>query len=354
MPLGRPDLSKTDPEIRAYIESLEAELERLSRGRGSRVREVGPADEEPESTIPLEVSEAPTTLSLVTMTASGVAKRTLRHLYTRQRRGGMGIFDLETGEDEPPTILTIVDEGRSLILLTNLARAFRLPLSAIPEAPVRGKGQSVIGRLGLQPGEHITCALPDQAKGAVAMVSERGWVRSLRHHVFGEYMKPGTSLFDPKNFGPLMAACWSPGESDLFIATRQGRAIRFSDKLVPPQGGPGIRLEPGDLPAAITAVDQDSSVFMMAEDGRGTIRLMEGFNANKSAGGSGKIAMNTDGLVCALTVSQGDDIFAISRLSKIIRFMAAEVPAKEGVVQGVNCMALRADKVTAVTLGSII
>jgi DNA gyrase/topoisomerase IV subunit A len=80
---------------------------------------------------------------------------------------------------------------------------------------------------------------------------------------------------------------------------------------------------------------------------------MTGFNPNKSAGGSGKIAINSENLVGAITVDEGADIFLISSLSKIIRFMAAEVPVKEGVVQGVNCMALRADKVAALTTTSL-
>ena len=61
--------------------------------------------------------------------------------------------------------------------------------------------------------------------------------------------------------------------------------------------------------------------------------------------------MKADALVgCVPVHAQMDertDIFALSRLGKIIRFGAAEVPAKEGVVQGVNCMALRADECVA-------
>ena len=63
------------------------------------------------------------------------------------------------------------------------------------------------------------------------------------------------------------------------------------------------------------------------------------------------MAMNTDCLVAALSADDAGDIFMITRWSKIIRFDLEEVPAKEGVVQGVNCMALRADEVVAVTAG---
>jgi DNA gyrase subunit A len=75
---------------------------------------------------------------------------------------------------------------------------------------------------------------------------------------------------------------------------------------------------------------------------------MSGFSANKAPGSGGKVAMNSDQLVGALPVSDGDDLFLASRLGKVIRFPASEVPAKEGVVAGVYCMALRGDEVTAV------
>jgi DNA gyrase/topoisomerase IV subunit A len=51
-------------------------------------------------------------------------------------------------------------------------------------------------------------------------------------------------------------------------------------------------------------------------------------------------------------VNDGDDIFAISRLGKIIRFQLAEVPPTDGVVQGVNCMALRADETVALAVSA--
>jgi DNA gyrase subunit A len=349
MPTERPDLSRLDAEVQAYIESLEAELETLRSSRSGRRLNTSSEDgDDPELSLPPLVPEEPeTTLNLVTLTASGIAKRTPRHLYVRQRRGGMGIFDLDTDEEEPPTLLVIADEKQSLLLLTNQARAFRVPVSSIPQGAVHSRGQSIVGRLGLMPDEQIAAALPDQVKGSVAMVSQNGNVRTLRHHVFGEYMKPGTSMYDVKKAGPLVSACWTPGDSELFIAVRSGRAIRFSEKLVPPQGGEGIRVEGEDFPVAITSVYPDSGVLLVGADGKGTIRMMEGFAANKSAGGSGKNAMATSRLIAAIAVEDTDDIFLISRLSKIIRFRAMEIPEKEGVVQGVNCMALRADSVAA-------
>jgi len=76
---------------------------------------------------------------------------------------------------------------------------------------------------------------------------------------------------------------------------------------------------------------------------------MSGFAANKAPGGGGKLAFKSDRLIGAVAVQPGDDLFIISRLGKIIRFRSDEVPPKEGVVQGVNCMALRGDECVAVT-----
>lgn len=339
MTMDRPDLSQVAPEVRAYIDMLETELARL-RDKSSQPRPT-------ES--PLETGEPPTSLNVVTISAGGLAKRTPRHLYTRQRRGGMGIFDLELSERDRPAHLAIADESQDLLIVTDQARAFRLPLRALPESPVRSRGQRIQDLLSFGEDEKIAVAIVHQDHGYLALVTERGYVRRLRYHFFGDKMTAGATLYDPREFGRPAAACWSDGESELFIATRQGRAIRFDEQKIPTRGGPGIRLDDGDQIAAVTAVKPDSGVFLLGADGKGIIRLMFGFNPNKAPGSSGKTALKSGQLVGALAVDQADDLFIISGLSKIIRFPAAEVSTTEGVVQGVSCMALRSDETVAVT-----
>ena len=100
---------------------------------------------------------------------------------------------------------------------------------------------------------------------------------------------------------------------------------------------------------AITAVSEQSGVFLLSHDGKGTVRHMSGFRLNKAPGAGGKVAMKTEKLIGAVTVAD-DDLFIISQLGKLIRFKAGEVPVKTGVVQGVNCMSLRNDEATAVCM----
>jgi DNA gyrase subunit A len=346
MEIERPNLENVDPAVRAYVEALEAELERLRRGKRRSRSSASPA-------APAEPCEPPTTINLVTVSKSGSTKRTPRHLYSRQRRGGMGVFDLQTPEDDPPTLLAVADKSESLVVITDQARAFRLLLEKLTESPVNSRGQPLATLLNLNDGERPTVLLANQSGAYVAILSQRGHVHWMAGHLLGEKLLPGTILYDIKKLGSPVAACWAPGDSDLFIASRGGQAIRFSARQVPMRGCLGIRLDRDDTAVAITAVHEDSGVFLLSADGKGTVRLMSGFRANKSPGGGGKMALKTDHLVGAVTVLENDDVFVISRLGKIIRFQVAEVPPKTGIVQGVSCMALRADEVVALAVGAV-
>jgi DNA gyrase/topoisomerase IV subunit A len=111
--MDRPDLSQVAPAVREYIDYLETELLEL------RLQvEVSTFSERPEP------SEEPTTWNVISVSETGVAKRTARHFYSRQRRGGMGVFDLESAEGDYPAHLVIADAAHDLLLFTNLGRVF--------------------------------------------------------------------------------------------------------------------------------------------------------------------------------------------------------------------------------------
>lgn len=345
--MQRPDLTHVDPEIIAYIEYLEKKAGALRPTRAQAFDEQQ-VELSPERAVEALPPERETNVNIITVTRTGQAKRTLRHLYTRQHRGGMGVFGMELEKSDVPVILSDAEENQGLLLFTNRARVYRATLGQILSAPVLEKGNSVIERLSLESDESLVAILPEQARGYVALASENGRVRCLRHHLFGEHMRPGTAFYNIGEFGALASACWTPGDAELFLVTQQGIGIRFAEKALSPQGDIGIRVAGDDRLAAVVSVYPDSGVFLIGTDGRGAIRQMSGFAANKSPGGAGKIAFKSSKVTGAVAVDVNDDIFVISRQGKIIRFPANEVPLTEGVVQGVNCMSLRADETVAV------
>jgi DNA gyrase subunit A len=344
--MERPDLTSTDPRVKDYIEFLEAQLTPTRHQPRREFREAPETEKYDDTPLP---AEPDTTLNLVTISRGNLAKRTPRHLYQRQHRGGMGVFDIDLPKPDYPAILTCADENQGLLLFTNQAKVFRQPLSRLAFSPVRGKGQELMDRerLPMERDEIVVAALPERASGYIALVSETGRIRLLRHHFFGEHMKQGTALYPFQQYGTLAAVCWTPGDAELFMVTRRGMGIRFNEKLIPPLGDSGIKVQAGDIVAGVASIYSDSGVLILSGDGKGTIRLMTGFAPNKSAGGIGKIAIKSENVVGAAAIEENDDIFAITRLGKIIRFPANEVSSTEGVVQGVNCMALRGDDVVA-------
>lgn len=343
----RPDLSEVAPEIVAYIEYLERAL-KTSQTQPSR------GSSRSESSEPCE---PPTTIQVITISRSGIAKRTPRHLYARQKRGGMGVFDLESGAEDPPERVVIADISRELVLITTEARAFRVPVKQIAETPVRGKGETLLNHFPLKEGEELALIVPadnGEAQGIVGshliLASARGQVRRIANHYFGSSLQPGTVLYNVADGGAPAAACWSTGDSEMFLITRSGQAIRFAERQIPVRGCLGMRVDPSDQIIGAAAVPEHGGVLIVTGEGKGTVRLMSGFSANKSPGAGGKVGIKAEEVIGAVAVDRDDDVFILSRLGKIIRFRASEIPAKEGVVQGVNCMALRADDCTALTV----
>ncbi len=346
--LERPDLTNLPPEVVTYIESLENQLAAMTAGQH---------EEQAEATAEWHEPAGP--YNVITVSAHGLIKRTPRHLYTRQRRGGMGVFDLAVDADDMPTILTIADESLTVLVFTNKGRAFRMPVADIPQTEVRGRGQRLEALLHLDDDEYAVAVLPGEGDPGrndqdVVLASDQGWVRRVRASFFGSVMPQGGAFHNPNDGGQLAAACWAAPDEDLFVVSGLAQAIRFPGHHVRDRAGClGLRLEEDDGVLAVCPVTQSSGVFLLGEDGRGTIRLMSGFRANKAPGASGKLAMKTTRLAGATTVGLTDDLFVISHLGKIIRFAASDIPPKEGVVQGVNCISLRADQAATVTASPV-
>ena len=342
--MERPDLSQVSPEVRAYVEALEARLLQAQASQPNRRRS---AESEPV--------EPPTTQQVITISQAGVAKRTARHLYGRQRRSGIGVFDLDVAEPDFPVHVVLADESDRLLLFSNLGRVFPLAVAAIsPTDELRAPGESLLDPFPFHGNEKIIGALPAEGGQYVVLASERGWVQRVAAGYFGKNLLPGMAFHDVKQGGQITAVCWTRGTDEIFLATRQAQGIRFRETQVPSRGGClGLRVNPGDAVVAVSSVIESSGVFVVGHDGKGTIRQMSGFRLNKAPGAGGKTILKTEQLIGAVTVQAADDIFILAQSGKMIRFQANEVPPKTGVVQGVNCMGLRNDVVTAVAAANL-
>lgn len=330
----RPETGALPARVRAYIAALEAELARL-RPDASAER------------VAASVAEVAGPAQLISISKAGFAKRTPRHLYGRQRRSGMGIFDLELRGSDVPELLALAGDDQHLLLVTSRGRAHRLAVNSLPATPVRGRGHVLAELVPLEADENICCALVVPDSGYVAFASVEGFVRMLPAHLLGDQLRPALEVLDVMLYGAPAAACVVESGADVLVATSGGRAIRFAAKLIGALGVQSIRLENGEQVVGLAAVTNESQLFVLGADGHGSVRPMNNFASNKAPGAGGKLLFKTTRLVSIACVHADGDLFVISRLCKLIRFAVAEVPASNGVVHGVDCMALRADETVA-------
>ncbi|MFT5196566.1 MAG: DNA gyrase subunit A [Cellvibrionaceae bacterium] len=346
--MERPDLTDASDEIEAYIAYLENALKEKPQAKSQNKT----VSLEPAALAEPELTEPETTVQVITLSHAGCMKRTPRHLYGRQRRAGMGVFEIDLPEDDRPKQIIFADVESDLIALTNFARIYKIPVAEIKETPVRGKGcllADLLAGKGMHEREHVKTLLAGSGQ-AIAILTERGHVITRNKN----FIKNGAILYDVNTISSPQSACWSTGKDEIFVGTKKGLAIRFATGQVSTKGTSAIRLDEGDGLLGIAAVEPTGGVLLVSADGRGTIRLMEGFRPNKSPGGGGKVALKTEKMAGMVTADPADDVFIISSLCKMIRFNAGDIPAKTGAVQGVHLMTLRADEVTAVGVATLI
>lgn len=357
-------VASASPALRLYIRTLEQENARLRqelmelREAAARRRQVPASREEKETASLAQVitPQRPDNMMVVAITAGGACKRTPLNEYSAQRRGGMGVFDIQSDRDDPVAHLLVARaDTASLLILTTRGRAFRVPVNTLPLTPIRARGNSLPGRLMLTGDEAISSVLAiddeRESRNTVLIATSNGWVRSLHRNYVGPRLQPGTLLVDPKRGGPPTAMALSAGDGDVVVALRSGLATRFREAQIRRDGVRGIQVRPDDAVVGIAPVSgDDAELMLVTADGQGTRRQMSGFSANKSPGAQGKVLMKTDALAAAAGAEEGDEVLCISGFAKIIRFAAAEVPAKSGAVQGVTVMDCRGDTLTTMTV----
>lgn len=356
-------IEQASPALKRYIHTLEQENARLRQEllelrqtvtRRQRAETLRETRSEPASAA-LPTVRYPDDVMVLAITARGLAKRTPLNDYSTQRRGGIGVFDIQSTRDDLVAHLVVTRASAALLVLSNRGRAFRLPVDSLPLTEVRGRGASIPERLLFTDDETVAAvlALDDELDtgNTVLIATQSGWLRSLHRNYVGVRLQSGTLLSDPKRGGPPAVMTLSDGGGEVLMALRSGLGYRFAERLITRDGVRGIQVHPDDAVVGLVSITSDADeVLLVTADGQGTRRQMAGFATNKSPGGQGKVIMKTEALVGAAKAGAGDEALCISGFAKIIRFAAEEVPAKSGVVQGVNILDTRGDSLAALAV----
>jgi DNA gyrase subunit A len=210
----------------------------------------------------------------VTVSHQGYLKRTPISIYRQQRRGGTGRTGMKTREEDFVAQLIIDSTHAYLLCFTNTGRVYWLKVYEVPDVSAAGKGKSMASLLNLQPGEKVVTILPvrnlEEEGKFILFATRNGIVKKTPLKDFCNVMSRGIIAIAIEKSDDLIEAAITDGKQTIFLATREGMAIRFNEEYDAERGtglrpmgrnaagNKGISLKKGDqvIGIAITLSDE--------------------------------------------------------------------------------------------------
>jgi DNA gyrase subunit A len=323
---------------------------------------------------------------IITITHTGLIKRTNISSYRSQRRGGKGVIGMVTREggteEDKDFIEHLFTAGTHdhLMFFTNMGRAYVERVHEIPDMGRAAKGRSIANLLELKTGETIAALIRVEAKtgpnkedttwqqpGFLFFATQQGTVKKTPLEDFANVRKGGIIAIGIESADTLIDVKMTSGQDQVVLITHDGMSIRFSEEDVRAMGRPaagvrGISLEKGDSVVALAVVVRDATLLVAGENGIGKRTpfdmilpdgTVEPVYRLQSRGGKGIITMKTTdrtgGVVGALTVREADEIMLITAGGQMVRTFVKDIRETGRNTQGVKLVGLaEGDKLQAI------
>jgi len=323
---------------------------------------------------------------IITLTHSGLIKRTNVSSYRAQRRGGKGVIGMVTREGATEQDQDFIEHLFTasthdyLMFFTNSGRAYVERVHEIPDMGRASKGRSIANLLELKQGETIAALIRIVAKsgankedstwlqeGFLFFATRQGTVKKTSLSEFANVRKGGIIAIGIESGDNLIEVKLTSGHDQVVLITREGMSIRFSEEDVRSMGRPaggvrGISLEPTDALVALAVVVRDATLLVAGENGIGKRTPFDMVLENgtiepvyrlQSRGGKGIITMKanerTGGVVGALTVRETDEIMLITAMGQMVRTFVRDIREAGRNTQGVKLIELQTgDKLQAI------
>jgi DNA gyrase subunit A len=305
--------------------------------------------------------------SVLVLTKGGYIKRTDPAEYRKQKRGGVGVVDLDTKEEDFISHLVFATTHNDLLFFTDKGKAYQIKMFEIPEGKRATKGKSIMNFLSLSEGERVTSILPmpknkKEAEGLdLMMITKNGTGKKTSAAHFNDVRRSGLIAITLDQGDELISASFVSENDEVVIATREGQSIHFKESDVREMGrnAAGVRVIKlaeedtkkkiaSDAVISADVVSKDAknpALFVMGAHGYGKKTKLSEYKV-QNRGGSGILTMNvtpkTGSLMAARVVTDDDtEIVAMSKKSQVIRVDLQEIPTLSRATQGVRVMKLR-------------
>ena len=304
-----------------------------------------------EDTIPDEES-------VLVLTTGGYVKRTDPSEYRKQKRGGIGVVDLDTKEEDFVSIFLTASTHSDLLFFTDKGKVYQIKMYEIPEGKRATKGKSIMNFLSLAADEKVTSILPipkELKKSALAtlLLTKNGTAKKVDAASFHDVRRSGIIAIRLDAGDALQAVFFVDKGDQVIAASAKGQSIRFkeSDIRVMGRAAGGVRamrLGKSDTIVGADIIKKDAinpRFLVVMENGYGKTTALKEYKVQKR-GGSGiktaKITAKTGALMAAKVVTDAEEeLVAISKKSQVIRVDIKEISALGRQTQGVRIMKLR-------------
>ncbi len=302
-------------------------------------------------------------------TQSGYIKRTDPAEYKIQKRGGVGVVDLNTKDDDVVTHFLTGDSHSNVLFFSDKGKVYQTKMYDLPEGRRSTKGKSIKNFLPLEGEEKITSILPvpkgkDLSDSSLFFITRNGIVKRTAADAFEKVRSNGLVAINLKEDDDLLDVRFTKDDDEMILATQLGQSIRFKVSDVRTMGRTasgvkGMSLKPDDMIVGTGVIRAENSddleLLVITENGYGKKTQLSEYKV-QGRGGSGIKTLNvtekTGALVGArIVTSQTKELLAMSQQSQVIRTSLDDISTLGRATQGVRIMKLRSgDSVASFTL----
>ena len=305
---------------------------------------------------------------VITISHAGYIKRTSLSEYKTQNRGGVGQKSAATRDQDFLEHLFVATNHNYLMYFTQKGKCYWMRVYEIPEGSKASKGRAIQNLINIEPDDKVKAFICSKdlkneeyiKSHYVIMATKQGQVKKTSLEQYSRPRINGVNAITIKEDDELMGAKLTNGESQVLIAVKSGKLLRFEESKTRPMGRTasgvrGIRLadENDEVIGMVSVNDMNSEILVVSENGYGKRTSLEDYKVT-NRGGKGvktlKITEKTGKLVSINSVSDEDDLMIINKSGLTIRMDVASLRVMGRATQGVRLINIKGtDSIAAVT-----
>jgi DNA gyrase subunit A len=304
---------------------------------------------------------------VVTISHAGYIKRTDLSEYKVQNRGGRGQKGVATRNEDFLEHLFVASNHQYMLFFTQKGKVFWMKVYEIPEGNKSAKGRALQNLINLESDDKVkafvvTKDLKDEIyvnQNYVILVTKKGITKKTSLEQYSRPRANGINAITVKDGDELLEAKLTDGKSQIMIAVKSGKAIRFEEVKTRPMGrnasgvrGISLADEKDEVVGMVSLANEDDNVLVVSEKGYGKRSKLEDYRIT-NRGGKGVKTINitekTGKLVAIKNVTDSDDLMIINKSGITIRLAVADLRVMGRATQGVKLINIKEnDEIAAV------